>query len=56
MTLTDEINAIIQAHCKLGHEYAMRLKLEELSRAAYERGAESIRNSPDYHQREDMGR
>ena len=56
MTLTDEINTIIQAHCQLGHEHAMRLELEKLARTMYERGAHSIRNSPNYHQREDMGR
>lgn len=32
-----------------------RIILKELN-AAYDRGVNSIRNSPDYHYREDMGR
>ncbi len=36
-------------------ETIRKLALKQLN-AAYQRGAESIRNSPDYHQREDMGR
>lgn len=45
---------------KLIHDVADDSRIEAVILAelnsAYDRGAESIRNSPDYHYREDMGR